>query len=237
MSTTRIQAVFLDIGGTVADPDPSFHGIIARVCTAAGLTVGVEDVGRVEPIVWAELEAQGLSYPLTAEASSHFWRTAYRLFGQHLGAPAREELAEQLSNAFIDLRNWRLYPDAGEAIATLRARGYRLVAVSNWEGWLERLLEHLGVLPHFDVVLSSTRAGVAKPDPRIYQLALAEAGLRPEQVVHVGDSPTYDAAPAEAVGITPVLVDRLGRYPSFAGLRLVDLRALPDLIARTDHSA
>lgn len=224
----RYQAVFLDVGGTVVDPDPSFAAVVARVCADSGLPVTTEQVERLEPVVWAEVNARG--YPLTAEDSRRFWRDIYVLFARHLGVPAHDGLAERIYSTFADLRTWRLYPDAADAIAALRARGYRLGVVSNWEGWLEDLLEHLGVRSHFDLVVSSTRAGVAKPSPRIYRLALDQAGLAPADVVHVGDSPTHDAAPARSVGITPVLVDRLGRHPDFSGLRVGDLREIVDLL-------
>jgi putative hydrolase of the HAD superfamily len=232
MTRARIQAVFLDVGGTLADPDPSFHEVIARVCQRSGLAVSAAEVARVEPLVWSELAALGLGYPLTAEESRRYWRTVYQAFGRHFGATDCAALAEEIARAFVDLRTWRLYPDAGDALPALRARGYRLVAVSNWEAWLEELLEHLGVLGYFDAVVSSTRAGVAKPDPRLFRAALDLVGLEPAEVVHVGDSPTHDAAPAAAAGIRPVLVDRQDRYSDFPGLRLPDLRPLPDLLDR-----
>jgi FMN phosphatase YigB (HAD superfamily) len=42
----------------------------------------------------------------------------------------------------------------------------------------------------------------------------------------VGDNPEFDVWPAEALGMTPVLIDRRGRFPNHAGARITDLRDL-----------
>ena len=58
--------------------------------------------------------------------------------------------------------------------------------------------------------IDSGAVGVAKPDPRIFELALALAGTTPERAVHVGDAYQYDVRGARAAGVRPVLVDPLG---------------------------
>lgn len=230
MTSRRYDAVFLDIGGTVVEPDPSFYDVVARVCRQHGLPITPEDVERVEPAVLAQVRASNMGFPLTDAESRRFWYHVYTVFCQQLGAPAHEALADRLYRTFLDVRTWRVCPDATEAILALRERGYRLVAVSNWEEWLDDLLEHLGVLVHLDFALSSSKAQVAKPDPRIFRLALEEAKVAPDRVVHVGDNPVDDAVGARSAGITPVLLDRLGRHADFIGWRIRDLRQLPDLL-------
>jgi putative hydrolase of the HAD superfamily len=51
--------------------------------------------------------------------------------------------------------------------------------------------------------------GAAKPDPRIFEVALARAGVARAEAVHIGDTLTQDAAGAEAAGITPIHFDPL----------------------------
>ncbi len=230
MNSRRYDAVFLDIGGTVVEPDPSFHEVVARVCRQSGLAITSEDVERVEPAVFAQVAASNMGFPLTDSESRRFWHHVYTVFCQQLGVPAHDHLADRLYRTFLDVRTWRVCPDAREAILTIRERGYRLVAVSNWEEWLDDLLEHLGVLVHLDLVLSSSKAQTAKPDPRIFHLALERAELTADRVVHVGDNPRDDVAGALSAGITPVLLDRLGRHADFVGWRIHDLRQLPDLL-------
>jgi FMN phosphatase YigB (HAD superfamily) len=47
----------------------------------------------------------------------------------------------------------------------------------------------------------------------------------------VGDSPTFDIAPAAAMGMHTVLLDRVGRYPQASGPRITSLKELPPLVA------
>jgi 2-haloalkanoic acid dehalogenase type II len=84
----------------------------------------------------------------------------------------------------------------------------------------------------FAVVVSAERAGAYKPDPRPYQLALAELGLPPARVLFVAGS-AHDAVGAGRIGMAVVWVNRL-HLPAPAGAETAtivpDLKTLPDLI-------
>ena len=72
-------------------------------------------------------------------------------------------------------------------IDRLRAAGYHLGLLSNAGGGARRIFEQYGVLNHFDSVTISAEEGVMKPDPRIYRIALARAGVAPEEALFVDD--------------------------------------------------
>lgn len=106
-------------------------------------------------------------------------------------------------------------PGAAAALAACRAAGLRLVCVSNWDSDLPRHLARLGLAEHLDGVVTSAGAGVAKPDPRIFDGALELLGLSAEAVAHLGDEPVdRDGAAAAGLGFLdpPVatLPERLG---------------------------
>jgi HAD superfamily hydrolase (TIGR01549 family) len=61
-----------------------------------------------------------------------------------------------------------------------------------------------------EFVLISEAAQAYKPDPRLFQAALARLGLRPEEVLHVGDSEVDDAMGAKAAGLRVAWVNRDG---------------------------
>jgi putative hydrolase of the HAD superfamily len=119
------------------------------------------------------------------------------------------------------------YPDA---LPTLEAlRDHRLVVVSNWDCSLADWLGPAGLLEHVDAVVTSAEAGVAKPDPAIFERALDLAGAVADEAVHVGDSLDNDVAGARAAGIRPVLVARDGDAP--AGVEAIrSLAELPALL-------
>jgi putative hydrolase of the HAD superfamily len=77
----------------------------------------------------------------------------------------------------------------------------RLGVVSNFTGNLAPCLAELGLLRYFDVVLDSTAVGVAKPDPRIFRLALDALGAPAERTLMVGDNPFADVRGAAACGL------------------------------------
>jgi len=60
------------------------------------------------------------------------------------------------------------------------------------------------------VPFSSAEAGARKPDPAIFEAALALAGCSAPEAVHVGDTREEDVEGAEAAGIRALLLDRKG---------------------------
>lgn len=106
---------------------------------------------------------------------------------------------------------YRPFPDVLPTLHGLREWGKTLAVVSNWDPALPTLLAGLGLAEFFAFILPSAEVGVEKPDGRIFRLALQRLGLRPQEVVHIGDSYEVDVLGARAVGITPILLDREGK--------------------------
>ncbi len=91
-------------------------------------------------------------------------------------------------------------PGAVATLELLRQHGLRLAIVANWDCALPGHLETAGLAGFFDTVVTSARAGVAKPDPAIFRLALDELGVVPGRALHVGDEP-IDEEGARAAGL------------------------------------
>jgi putative hydrolase of the HAD superfamily len=124
---------------------------------------------------------------------------------------------------------FRPFDDALAVMAELAAGGHDLLIVSNWDCSLPDWLGPAGLLDHLLAVVTSARAGAAKPDARIFEQALQLAGVAPEQAVHVGDSIENDVEGARALGIRAVLVARDGAAPE--GVEAVSsLSELPALL-------
>mgnify|MGYP003508497784 FL=1 len=123
-----------------------------------------------------------------------------------------------------------MFDDVPPVLDRLRDAGLVLGVVSNFEEWLERLLEELGVRRYFQVSVISGVEGFEKPDPRIFQLAMARADVTPERSVYVGDNPEFDVDPALALGMFPVLIDRRDRFLDAPGPRITAMDQLPSLL-------
>lgn len=96
-----------------------------------------------------------------------------------------------------------LYPDTAAALERLHSR-YGIGVIANQRPGTAQRLERMGIRRHIDLVVASAEEGVAKPDRRIFELALRRAGCRPEEAAMVGDRLDNDIRPAKALGMRTV---------------------------------
>jgi putative hydrolase of the HAD superfamily len=227
------RAVFFDAGETLVYPHPSFPELLSQVLSREGHRVDPAEIREklhVVSHIFTEAAQSGETWSTSRERSKRFWARVYSTLLGELGLPFGDGLQRAVYETFSDLANYRLFPDVPDTLERLHGAGLTLGVVSNFEEWLERLLESLGVTRYFDVRVISGAEGVEKPDPRIFRLALERTGMIPEESVYVGDSLDFDIQPAEAVGMFAVLLDRRGRYPDHPGARVTSLEDLPETI-------
>ncbi|HEY2105795.1 MAG TPA: HAD-IA family hydrolase, partial [Candidatus Binataceae bacterium] len=115
---------------------------------------------------------------------------------------------DALFEFFGDCANWVVFDDVFPALEDLRGAGLRLAVISNFDSRLYRLLQGLGLQRYFDSVTISSEAGYAKPDPELFNFALAAMGTSADEALHVGDAPHLDVAGANAAGIEAILIRR-----------------------------
>ena len=234
MSRSGYAAVFFDAGETLVHPHPTFPDLFARTLREQGYDVTAEAVRERGHVVFERFRSAARANDLwttSFERSRRFWRDVYGVFIRELGIADADGLMDVLYATFTDLANYRVFEDVPPVLDRLRDAGIVLGVVSNFEEWLEQLLEHLGVRSYFSVSVVSGVEGVEKPDPRIFELAMERAGVRPDVSVYVGDNPEFDVDPALEAGMFPVLLDRRGRFPDAGGARITSMGELPALLA------
>src|SRR6266516_67987 len=79
-------------------------------------------------------------------------------------------------------------------------------------------------------ILDSTVVGVAKPDPRIFQLALEALDVPAELAIHVGDTPGADVDGAHAADVLPLLMDPYDFHPDLGVERVTSLADVVELL-------
>jgi putative hydrolase of the HAD superfamily len=228
-----VRAVLFDAGETLVHPAPSFPELFAQVLGAGGharTPQAVVDASRAVFHRFSEAARDNELWTTSPEASARFWKSVYARMLDELDVAQPDGLADSLYETFTDQRNYAMFDDVAPTLDALEAAGLRLGIVSNFEAWLEELLGSLGVRDRFDVVVISGSEGIEKPDPRIFALALDRLGLDAAEVTYVGDNPEFDMAPARAVGMSSILIDRRERFPDTDEVRITDLRRLVDLV-------
>ena len=121
---------------------------------------------------------------------AEFWQRMGKEFG--MVAPEQvEQFREDLWDTWvIDERVLELVEQA--------KRRYRVAILSNATDALEDLLAHrYGVADRFEAIVTSARVGIAKPEPRIYEVLLQRLGLQASDVLFVDDRAENVAAAAQ----------------------------------------
>ncbi len=144
------------------------------------------------------------------------------------GLAAAETEAARAFTIFLDARHEVApFKEAEPILAQLRNR-YVIGALTNGNADVFRI----SIGRHFDFQHSSASVAASKPNPRMFQQALADCDVRPEEAVHVGDNPIDDIEGARAVGMHTVWVNLLPgtKAPIQDTPSVTSLNDLPEVI-------
>ncbi len=122
-------------------------------------------------------------------------------------------VASRLADAYTEERERLVqpFPGAIEAVQELTQSGVTLALVTNGEDRFQRSkIERFDLARHFACIVIEGEFGVGKPDPAIFTHALNAIGHQPEDAWMVGDSLTFDIAPALNLGMHTAWIDRTG---------------------------
>ena len=135
-----------------------------------------------------------------------------RLFAA-LGATPRAEVIVEAAATYRDgyRRIRKAIPGAAALLAAVRARARVAIVSNNLLEEQQDKLRHCALDSYIDVLVVSEEAGVSKPEPRIFEIALERLGCGRDDVVMVGDSWPADIVGATAAGIRPIWFNPLRR--------------------------
>lgn len=97
-------------------------------------------------------------------------------------------------------------PDALATLGFLRANRYKVGLISDCSTEVPTAWKDTPFAPLIDVPVFSCVAGVKKPDPRIYQIALNRLGVEAKDCLYIGDGSSHELTGAQEVGMYPVLI-------------------------------
>jgi putative hydrolase of the HAD superfamily len=205
-----IKALLFDFGGTLAFLD---YDLLACEFSRPGRPI--------DPLAleFAEYEGRATIDRILMSGKERDVNKGYEEFFRAwlaaAGIPEDEILAhgDRFREIHREATLWRVVrPGTLETLEQLRSRGFKLAIVSNAEGQVENDARRFGLAPFFDTIIDSHVVGVAKPDPRIFEIALERLGVGAGEVRYAGDIYSIDMLGARAAGIEGALIDQHGRY-------------------------
>lgn len=99
----------------------------------------------------------------------------------------------------------QLYPQAKEVLELLSQK-YKLGIIANQIAGTQERIDNWDIGKYFDIVVASAETGCAKPDLKIFHIALEQADCKPDQAVMIGDRLDNDVTPAKKLGMKTVWV-------------------------------
>ena len=117
----------------------------------------------------------------------------------------------------VELPKWHkedeiLYSDTTKCLEILSGR-YKIGIIANQSLGTKTRLEQHGILQYIDLVIASAEEGVAKPDKRIFELALNRSNCQPGESVMIGDRIDNDIVPAKRMGMHTIWIKQgYGQY-------------------------
>ncbi len=206
-----IKAVFFDAVGTLFRLTKTAGDHYAYVGNEVGLDLDAHNLERAFHSAWNQMPQRAAIDGPRENDDKDWWRELVdRVLEQvapSLGEFDRDNFFEIAYGHFAEAGVWELYPEVPGVLEKLQP-GFHLAVVSNFDGRLRFILEHLGISKYFVHVFVSSELGADKPDPEIYRRALRLMNLKPSEVLHVGDDPKRDWEAATATGLSIFRLDR-----------------------------
>jgi FMN phosphatase YigB (HAD superfamily) len=222
----RLETVFFDIGGVLYDDT-----VYARALHTALRRLGAAFTDDEFDRVYREARA--------AQSGSFRALLAHRFLGPDADLSALEREASTLWTYPPDA----LHGDVRRCLDTLAGR-FRLGIIANQPSAVRDVLRRDGLDGYFDAWGVSDDVGIQKPDPRLFEHVMREAGASAATSAMVGDRLDYDVRPAKATGMRTVWVLR-GEAPddptpdqlAEPDAAVEGLDQLPAALASLEHAA
>ena len=206
-----IRAILFDAAGTLFYLTKTVGDHYAYVGREVGLELDAQKLENAFHAAWQQMSRRPAIEGPRENDDKDWWRELVgHVFDQV--APSvneldRDNFFEVAYEHFAEPGVWDLYPEVPEVLAQLRRR-FQLAVISNFDGRLRFILQHLGISNYFSHLFISSELGANKPDPEIFRHALKTMHLNAEEVLHVGDDPERDWKAAKEAGLLVFQLDR-----------------------------
>lgn len=199
-----IEVIFFDAVGTLFHLPLGVGHHYREVALRHGCDIAEDDLRAAFTAVWQTMPPRPVTRVARADDDRGWWRELVGRVLERCNVAARaldrDAYFAELYREFTRPGVWELFPEVRPVLAGLHAH-YRLGIISNFDGRLRVILQHLGIARYFQPIVISSEVGADKPDRWIFQHALEKAAVPPGAALHVGDDPVRDWQAAESAGL------------------------------------
>ena len=206
-----LKAIFFDAVGTLFRLTKTVGDHYAYVGREVGLDLNPQNLERAFHAAWEKMPQRAAIDGPRENDDKGWWRELVDLVLEQ-AAPAlsefdRDNFFEIAYEHFAEAGVWEIYPEVPGVLEQSQPR-FQLAVISNFDGRLRFILQHLGISKFFSHVFISSELGADKPDPEIYRRALKLIDRKPTEVLHVGNDSQRDWEAASAAGLSVFRLDR-----------------------------
>jgi len=203
------KAIFFDMDDTIFDHSLTCRRALARLRRTEPRLRGptLDDLWHQYSHLLEAVQPDVLAGRTTIqEARVERFRQLARFCGTEISGETATEFSHQYRSHYQQLR--RTVPGVRRVLERWRGRAVIGVVTNNEVAEQEEKLDHFRLRPLIDFMIVSAGVGVSKPDPAIFRLGLAKAGVGADETVMIGDSWRSDIVGARNTGIRPVWFNR-----------------------------
>lgn len=201
------EVILFDVGNTLLVREPPDHEILVERCQTIGLSLGHAAARQAfkQSEAWAGeqilRESCGAPRMPDDEFDQHLDFIALRTAFPDKTENGIRHLTTCLQTAPKRKQVWKLVDAVHRTLTGLKARGFALGIVSNFDETLPELCDQFGLTPYFDAIVVSSIVGIEKPDPEILHIACRQFSVNPSASLYVGDHP-FDVLCAKNAGMS-----------------------------------
>lgn len=212
-----IRGVLFDRDGVLLEPNDETYDHFVQWLASYGPTPS-QVLREVRRMADEQLEKIRKLEILSPEAEKQHWLAAAQTLLDNLGISPKGPTPQEIAVLWPYYRFLKPVRGVARVLRELRGQGLILGVLSNTLPSLRDSLAYHGLDLSFQHFFASSRMGVAKPDPRAYEMAVAQMGLMLSEVIYVGDNPHHVEAarrlgmPAYSMQLQGLPEPRDGRY-------------------------
>ncbi|HOY26527.1 MAG TPA: YjjG family noncanonical pyrimidine nucleotidase [Mesotoga sp.] len=225
MGDSRYRMYFFDLDHTILDFERSENETLIEVFKSRGIALNssqIENYRHINRKWWSMLE----------KGTASKERVVVERFEEFCNLMDIDFDASELNEEYLTGLSSRAYflPGAEEFLHQFKSTGRRMAIITNGVYCVQLNKFRIANLQRFfEFSLSSEEAGYAKPDPRIFEIALKRAGIEKDEAIYIGDSLESDFSGAQKAGIDFIWINpeaEPGKGPLMIARDFVELKAV-----------